>query len=229
MWLKGDVRYTILVDEIPDDIDPEVRKHTKVSSASKHPWWFETKMDFHTRLAWSIWDLFEAGYTDVDWFVVTDDDGIWFVDGLLAVLSKYDPTLLWYLGNWSEDAHQVVIHGLMAYGGGGYAISYPLAKLLHETLAACLPRYDSVYGQDARIFACVSELGVGLSREEGFHQMDLTGDVRGFLEAHPQAPLCSLHHLQQLEPVFPHLSTMHGLQMLMDAAKELGHNMMQQW
>lgn len=229
LWLKNDVRYTVLVDEMPEDADPVVKEHIRVSSCTKHDWWYRTKMDFHTRLAWSIWDLFDQGLTDVDWFIVTDDDGMWFIDGLLEVLSKYDPLGLWYLGNWSEDFQQVLIHGHMAYGGGGYAISYPLAKMLYDTMAECLPRYNDVYGQDGRVFGCVSELGVRLTREEGFHQMDLTGDVRGLLEAHPQAPLCSLHHLQQVDPVFPHLSNMHGLHKLMDASVAHGTNFMQQW
>lgn len=59
----------------------------------------------------------------------------------------------------------------MAFGGGGFAISAPLARVLARVLDSCLDRYPHLYGSDARIFACLSELGVGLTPEPGFHQV----------------------------------------------------------
>jgi hypothetical protein len=67
----------------------------------------------------------------------------------------------------------------------------------------CIERYPALYGSDDRIHACMSELGVPLTRHPGFHQCDLWGDVLGLLGAHPVAPLVSLHHFDFLQPVFP--------------------------
>uniref|UniRef100_J3N4E9 Uncharacterized protein n=1 Tax=Oryza brachyantha TaxID=4533 RepID=J3N4E9_ORYBR len=74
---------------------------------------------------------------------------------------------------------------------------------LPPIMDGCLHRYPALYGSDDRIHACMSELGVPLTRHPGFHQCDLWGDVLGLLGAHPVAPLVTLHHLDFLEPVFP--------------------------
>jgi hypothetical protein len=58
----------------------------------------------------------------------------------------------------------------MAYGGGGIAISYPLAEELSNMQDECLERYPQLFGSDDRLHACISELGVPLTREPGFHQ-----------------------------------------------------------
>lgn len=174
-----------------------------------------------------MWDVYELGQ-DVDWYLVVDDDALVFPQGLLAVLSKYDPSELWYLGNISEDAHQVQLHGRMAYGGGGFVLSKPAAKLLHDNLAECLPRYDVVYGQDSRVFACLSELDIPLTIEPGFHQFDLEGDIRGILEQHPPRPLVTLHHLPSLDPFYPHLSLDQGVSLALQASSVLGESFVQQ-
>ncbi|VAI88153.1 unnamed protein product [Triticum turgidum subsp. durum] len=36
-----------------------------------------------------------------------------------------------------------------------------------------------------------------------YHQIDLHGDISGFLRAHPLAPLVSLHHLDNVYPLYP--------------------------
>ncbi|KDP44914.1 hypothetical protein JCGZ_01414 [Jatropha curcas] len=59
----------------------------------------------------------------------------------------------------------------MAFGGGGFAISYPLAEKLVNILDGCLDRYYYFYGSDQRIWACISEIGVPLTLERGFHQV----------------------------------------------------------
>ena len=57
----------------------------------------------------------------------------------------------------------------MAYGGGGFAISYPLAIALEKMQDKCIQRYPGLYGSDDRIQACMAELGVPLTKEKGFH------------------------------------------------------------
>ncbi|CAL9002605.1 unnamed protein product [Prunus brigantina] len=61
---------------------------------------------------------------------------------------------MYYIGGTSESADQVVIYSYsMAYGGGGFAVSYPLAAELVKILDGCIDRYDQLYGSDQRIQA----------------------------------------------------------------------------
>ncbi|XP_076920998.1 uncharacterized protein LOC143582273 [Bidens hawaiensis] len=136
-----------------------------------------------------------------------DDDTVFFADNLVSVLSKYDHRKMYYIGASSESVEQDVMHSYdMAFGGGGFAVSYPLAAELERVLDGCLDRYSYVYGSDERVCACVSELGVGLTKERGFHQMDIRGDAYGLLAAHPMTPLISLHHLDYINPLLPNLT-----------------------
>lgn len=50
-------------------------------------------------------------------------------------------------------------------------------------------------------------------------QIDLRGDLSGFLSAHPQAPLLSLHHPGTVEPYFPKMDRHRSVTHLMKAAK----------
>ncbi|KAJ9565158.1 hypothetical protein OSB04_001124 [Centaurea solstitialis] len=59
----------------------------------------------------------------------------------------------------------------MAYGGGGFAISYPLAVELERMQDRCIKRYPGLYGSDDRMQACMAELNVPLTKEPGFHQV----------------------------------------------------------
>nr|GLL22985.1 uncharacterized protein LOC109187589 [Ipomoea trifida]GMC70543.1 uncharacterized protein LOC109187589 [Ipomoea batatas]GMC72883.1 uncharacterized protein LOC109187589 [Ipomoea batatas]GMD37802.1 uncharacterized protein LOC109187589 [Ipomoea batatas]GME02085.1 uncharacterized protein LOC109187589 [Ipomoea batatas] len=116
----------------------------------------------------------------------------------------------------------------MAFGGAGFAISYPLAKVLAKVLDSCIERYPHLYGSDARIHACVSELGVSLTREPGFHQLDIQGNVFGLLTAHPIRPLVSLHHMEVMYPIFPHMTILKALNHLYYAASFDPHRILQQ-
>lgn len=98
------------------------------------------------------------------WFVIGDDDTVFFTYSLLAVLAKYDHNQMYYIGGTPESVDH--------YGGGGFAVSYPLAAEL--VLDGCIDRYDQLYGSDQRIQACLGEIGVPLTKELGFHQTRLT-------------------------------------------------------
>ena len=101
-----------------------------------------------------------------------DDDTIFFTDNLVKVLAKYDHEQMWYIGGNSESVEQDVMHAYdMAFGGGGFAISRPLAARLAGAMDGCLQRYFYFYGSDQRIAACVSEIGVPFTEERGFHQV----------------------------------------------------------
>ncbi|XP_044405640.1 uncharacterized protein, partial [Triticum aestivum] len=49
----------------------------------------------------------------------------------------------------------------------------PLAAVLARTLDVCIERYPRLYGSDDRLHACITELGVPLSREYEFHHVCL--------------------------------------------------------
>uniref|UniRef100_A0A0D9Z576 Uncharacterized protein n=1 Tax=Oryza glumipatula TaxID=40148 RepID=A0A0D9Z576_9ORYZ len=162
------------------------------------------------RMARAVAEAFQAaeagreGDGEVRWLVMGDDDTVFFPENLVAVLDKYDHREMYYVGSTSESVGQNVVHSYsMAFGGGGYAISYPAAAALAGIMDGCLDRYNEFHGSDHRVQACLAELGVPLTTQPGFHQLDLKGHVYGLLAAHPVAPLVSLHHLDRLNPISP--------------------------
>ncbi|XP_074279829.1 uncharacterized protein LOC141605091 [Silene latifolia] len=166
---------------------------------------------------------------DVRWFVMGDDDTVFFTDNLIRVLRKYDHTKKYYVGSNSETHMQNINFAYdMAFGGGGFAISYPLAKAIEKMQDRCIRRYAPLYGSDDRIHACLAELGVPLTKEPGFHQCDVHGNLFGLLAAHPVAPLVSLHHLDILDPIFPYMTPAQALTRLKTPSKLDSASLMQQ-
>lgn len=176
-------------------------------------------MPYAIRIARVVLEAFRANNEGVRWYVMTDDDTVLFVNNLVQLLAKYDHNKYFYIGGNSECISQNWDHSYtMAFGGAGFAISFPLAKALVRILDGCLKRYQNLYGSDQIIQSCISELGVSVTRELGFHQIDLHGDVSGFLSAHPQAPLISLHHIDNIDPIFPSMNRLESLKRLMNAS-----------
>ncbi|KAA8526478.1 hypothetical protein F0562_008319 [Nyssa sinensis] len=134
------------------------------------------------RVARVVAETVALNYTNVRWFVFGDDDTVFFPDNLVKTLSKYDHELWHYIGSNSEIYMQNRFFSFdMAFGGAGFAISYPLAKVLAKVFDSCLERYPHLYGSDGRIYSCLAELGIGLTHEPGFHQIDIRGDISGLL------------------------------------------------
>lgn len=126
------------------------------------------------RISRIVTETFKLGMKDVRWFVMGDDDTVFVVNNLVRVLSKYDHRHFYYIGSSSESHLQNIYFSYsMAYGGGGFAISYSLAKELAKIHDRCIKRYPSLYGSDERIQACMAEIGVPLTKELGFHQVAL--------------------------------------------------------
>ncbi|KAF4363493.1 hypothetical protein CsatB_009303 [Cannabis sativa] len=170
------------------------------------------------RIARIVLENFRVGFPNARWFVMGDDDTVFFADNLVSVLGSYDHTQMYYIGGNSESVEQDAMHAYdMAFGGGGFAISRPLAARLAKILDGCLDRYYRFYGSDQRIWACLSELGVSLTRHRGFHQLDIKGNPYGLLAAHPLVPLVSLHHLDYLNPLFPGQTQIESVETLMKA------------
>ncbi|XP_071711467.1 uncharacterized protein [Rutidosis leptorrhynchoides] len=211
-WEPNKTRGFVWLDEQPDPIlfsDPSSIPYkvsedlTQLKNVGSGP---------AVRIARIVVEMFNLGLPDVRWFVMGDDDTVFFVDNLVTVLSKYDHRQMYYVGGSSESVEQDVMHSYdMAFGGGGFALSYPLAAELVRIFDTCLDRYRYFYGSDQRVWACVSELGVSLTIERGFHQMDVRGDASGLLSAHPMTPLVSLHHLDYIKPLLPNRTAYESL------------------
>ncbi|KAE8782507.1 hypothetical protein D1007_44174 [Hordeum vulgare] len=177
----------------------------KISAdTSKFPYTHGAGSRSALRISRIVSESYRLGLPGVRWFVMGDDDTVFFPDNLVDVLSRYDHTQPYYIGNPSESHIQNLIFSYgMAFGGGGFAISRALAAQLARMQDGCMHRYPALYGSDDRIHACMSELGVPLTRHLGFHQCDIWGDVLGLLGSHPVVPLVTLHHFDFLQPVFP--------------------------
>lgn len=131
------------------------------------------------RISRVVAETLRLGMKDVRWFVMGDDDTVFVVDNLVRVLSKYDHNQFYYVGSSSESHVQNIYFSYgMAYGGGGFAISYPLAKELEKMQDKCIQRYPGLYGSDDRMQACMAELGVPLTREAGFHQVFIRCEIK---------------------------------------------------
>ncbi|KAK9682355.1 hypothetical protein RND81_10G067700 [Saponaria officinalis] len=213
-------RTLVFLDCRPPRVDPYFRRVPVAVSAdtSRFPYSFPRGSRSALRVARLVKESVERNPRGVRWFVFGDDDTVFFPENVVAVLGKYDHEKWYYIGSNSESFEQSLNMGFnMAYGGGGFALSFPLAKALSRVLDSCLMRYPHLYGSDARVSACVSELGVQFTREPGFHQFDVRGDLFGMLTAHPLSPLLSLHHLEIVEPLFPHMNRTDALRHLFKA------------
>lgn len=173
LWWKPNItRGFVWLDEEPDTNStwPDASPPYRVSSDWKK---FKfTSSQSAVRISRVIVDSFQVGLPNARWFVMGDDDTVFFTDNLVTVLAKYDHRQMYYIGGNSESVEQDVMHAYdMAFGGGGFAISYPLAAELVRIMDGCLSRYFNFYGSDQRVWACVGELGISLTRERGFHQV----------------------------------------------------------
>ncbi|CAN6290853.1 unnamed protein product [Urochloa humidicola] len=210
-WRPGEMRGFVWLDKPVPELYYDSRRNAsglpgiKISgNTSAFPYTHGAGSRSALRITRIVSESFRLGLPGARWYVMGDDDTVFFPDNLAGVLSRYDHTQPYYVGNPSESHIQNLIFSYgMAFGGGGFAISAALAEQVARMQDGCIGRYPALYGSDDRVHACMSELGVPLTRHLGLHQCDLWGDVLGLLGAHPVAPLVTLHHLDFLQPVFP--------------------------
>ncbi|KAL2489015.1 hypothetical protein Fot_42307 [Forsythia ovata] len=196
---------------------------------SRYKMYNKHAMPFAIRMVRVIEETFKVENDGVRWYVMADDDTVLFIDNLLEVLSRYDHRKYFYIGMNSESIVSNVINSFgMAFGGAGYALSYPLAKAVTKNMDLCIKRYPTVFGSDHILHSCIADLGVSLTQEKGFHQIDLRGDISSFLSAHPQSPFLSLHHLDAVDPIFPTMNRFESVNHLMKAAKADQSRLLQQ-
>ncbi|KAJ4831695.1 hypothetical protein Tsubulata_033178, partial [Turnera subulata] len=192
--------------------DPTLPPVVVSGDTSRFPYTLKGGLRSAIRVARVVKEAVELNETGVRWFVFGDDDTVFVVENLVKTLAKYDHRRWVYVGSNSETYEQNEKYSFdMAFGGGGFALSYPLGRALARVLDSCLYRYAHLYGSDARIFSCLAELGVSLTHEPGFHQVDMRGNLFGILSAHPLSPLVSLHHLDAVDPLFPNMNKLEAL------------------
>lgn len=139
---------------------------------SKYQPYNRHRMPFAIRMVRVIQETFWAENSGVRWYVMADDDTVLFVDNLVDVLSRYDHRKFFYIGMNSECVVSNFDYSFeMAFGGAGYALSYPLAKAVAENMDSCIKRYPFLFGSDHILQSCIADLGVSLTQEKGFHQV----------------------------------------------------------
>ncbi|CAL5424466.1 unnamed protein product [Camellia sinensis] len=221
-WLPNITRGSLFLDRPPTE-------HLPWPSAVDPPFKVSEGHDNGVRMARAVVEAFRAEKRGVRWYVMAEDDTVFFVNNLVEVLGKYDHRKYYYVGMNSECIVANWEGGFgMGFGGGGYALSYPLVEALAENLDLCIRRYEYGYGSGHVLQSCVADLGVSLTLEKGFHQIDLRGDISGFLSSHPQSPILSLHHLDTANPIFPSLNRHDSLNHLMKAAQADEPRLLQQ-
>ncbi|CAI9271722.1 unnamed protein product [Lactuca saligna] len=171
------------------------------------------------RMVHAVIEVFREEREGVRWYVMGDDDSIFFVDNLVDELSKYDHTKYIYIGGHSESiiSNQVYSYD-MGFGGAGLILSYPLAKMVQQNIEDCFRRYPYLNSADLILMTCVNDFGVSVTPHQGLHQMDIRGDASGFLSAHPRVPLLSLHHFDHIDPIFHSMDRFESTNHLMKAA-----------
>ncbi|KAF5191493.1 glycosyltransferase [Thalictrum thalictroides] len=224
LWWKPQFKGCIFFDKVPDssnssDNIPPVCI-SKDASHFRYTNKYRGGLRSSIRVARVVSETVALNHSNVKWYVFGDDDTIFIPENLVKTLSKYDHNQWYYIGTNSEVwEHNHWLSHEMAFGGAGFAMSYPLAKVFAKVFDSCLVRYPHLYSSDVRIYSCLAELGVLLTHESGFHQYDVEGDIFGLLAAHPLKPLVSLHHLDHAQPIFPNMTTIQGLQHLFKAVK----------
>ncbi|XP_022969069.1 uncharacterized protein LOC111468179 [Cucurbita maxima] len=222
LWYRrNSTRAFAFVDRIAPDFafaDPYVPPVIVSNNTSRFPYTFRGGLRSAVRVARVVKEIVELNEPDVRWYVFGDDDTLFFVDNLVKTLGKYDHERWYYIGSNSESYGQNLKNSFdMAFGGGGFAVSHSLARVLAGVLDSCLTRYGHLYGSDARIWSCLVELGVGLTHEPGFHQVDMRGNLFGLLSAHALSPIVSLHHLDATDPIFPNMNNTQAVHHLFEA------------
>ncbi|KAE9461067.1 hypothetical protein C3L33_07029, partial [Rhododendron williamsianum] len=138
-WKPNTTRGFLFLDRPPTEflpwpltIDPPFRvseNTSKYKEYDRHP------VPYAIRMARVIVETFKAQNKGVRWYVMSDDDTIFFTNNLVEVLGRYDHRKHYYIGRNSECVVNNVWGSFeMGFGGAGFALSYPLAEALAKNL-----------------------------------------------------------------------------------------------
>ncbi|GFP89422.1 hypothetical protein PHJA_001085800 [Phtheirospermum japonicum] len=171
------------------------------------------------RIINGIMETYREDHENLRWLVMGDDDSIFFVDNIVRVLAGYDHTKYYYFGGHSEFILSNYRYSFsQGFGGAGFILSLPLARAMAREMENCLRRYRHLRAADTTTMSCIADIGVSLTPLPGIHQIDLRGDLSGFLSSHPKFPLMSLHHFDTVDPIFPNMNRSESTRHLMKAA-----------
>lgn len=175
-WRPNVTRGYVFLDRPPTEefqpwpsSSPPFRVNENIMNFTVYP---KLVKPWQVRIFRTILETVREGDEDVRWYVMADDDTVLFLDNLVEVLAKYDHTKYLYIGTNSEcvKANADFAFG-MAFGGAGYALSYPLAKALASMLDGCIEKYPYLYSSDLMLYTCLSDIGVSITYHRGFHQV----------------------------------------------------------
>uniref|UniRef100_K4D9F8 Uncharacterized protein n=1 Tax=Solanum lycopersicum TaxID=4081 RepID=K4D9F8_SOLLC len=107
-------------------------------------------------------------------------------------------------------------------------LSYPLAREFAHNVMSSLKRYAHLKSSHRTTMVCMADLGVNLTLLQGIHQIDLRGDISGFLSYHPKSLLTYIHHFDMFDPIFPFMDRAQSIFHLQNAAKYDQSRMSQQ-
>ncbi|KAH7836579.1 hypothetical protein Vadar_003062 [Vaccinium darrowii] len=138
-WKPRTTRGFLFLDRTPTEslpwpltIDPPFRvseNTSKYKEYDRHP------VPCAIRMARVIVETFRAQNKNVRWYILSDDDTVFFINNLVEVLGKYDHRKYYYIGTNSERVvSNVGLSFEMGFGGAGVALSYPLAEALAKNL-----------------------------------------------------------------------------------------------
>lgn len=231
-WRPNTTRGYLFLDTAPTRHFPWPRSSPpfRVSEdISKYDKYYKHGRPFFIRILRVIEEIFRVESEGARWYVMGDDDTVFLIENLVEVLSRYDHRKYFYIGMPSECVISNFVNSFeMAFGGAGYALSYPLAKAVVKNMDVCIKRYSTAFASDFIMHSCIADLGVPLTRERGFHQIDLHRDISGFLSALPHTPLLTLHHIDAIDPIFPSMNRPESVAHLMKAAKVDQSRLLQQ-
>ncbi|KAL6133185.1 hypothetical protein ACLB2K_065422 [Fragaria x ananassa] len=125
LWWKPNItRGFVWFDQkpFPNMTWTEILPQYKVSgdkSRFNYTCWYDSRSTI--RIARIVKESFELGLENIRWFVMGDDDTVFFTENLVTVLAKYDHNQMYYIGGNSESVEQDMVHSYAtAYGGAGY-------------------------------------------------------------------------------------------------------------
>ncbi|KAL2938108.1 Beta-1 3-glucosyltransferase [Bienertia sinuspersici] len=180
-WKPHKLRGCVFVDSLPIELVNHTQNHDDFphvcisEDTSRFRYTYKHGYRSSIRVAHIVSETVSLNHSqsgDVRWYVFGDGNTVFFPENLVKTLSKYDHNLWYFIGSNSEIYEYNKDNSFdMAFWGGGFALSAPLARNLAMVFDSCLERYPHLFGSDGRVYACLAELGVGLTHEPGFHQV----------------------------------------------------------
>jgi hypothetical protein len=139
-------------------------------------------------------------------------------------LSRYDPAQEHYLGALSDDRKSLAKSGTFAYGGAGVILSRAVALRLQSILPNAVHGASEKFSGDGLLADLVmKQLKVPFTPVPDLHQVDIQGDISGFMHSTLVTPaILSLHHISYWNVGLNESDTMPFLKRIFRAQSLLG-------